>query len=441
LRLQCTDPRVTYTLGVIADGCDVSAWISYGCDCAATSDAKLRIVPSGLFGPTYGTPASLPKLPLPEVEGVPVLFGTPRIERRGDTLIVHADIIASAYFLLTRYEEWVCRDVRDEHGRFPGRKSLPYRAGFIDRPVVDEYAALLRKWAREVGIDMPESKRKFSVSLTHDVDVINVPRGPTETVRSLGSGVLARRPWRAALKSAGASLGLCQDPLDNLEDVIDLDAKLMRGESLKACRSIYFFMAGGNSRFDGMYNIRSPRAQRWIESVKAAGGQIGLHASYDAGMHPELVAKERQALEECTGVPITMNRHHYLRWREPEHGHQVRAAGITWDSTLGYADVAGFRLGTCRPVALFCPLRQQPLGIQEHPLTLMDCTLSNAHYMNLDEEAAFEYARRLVDATHHFQGEFVALWHNSRVAITCPIYRYHCRLYSRLLDYLAPRLQ
>ncbi len=117
------------------------------------------IVPGGLFGSDYGEPASLPHMPPTSIDGVPLLYGSRDIRRERDCLIVSADIIASTYFLVSRYEEMVRRDARDCHGRFPGRESFPFRAGFLDRPVVEEYAALLRSWLGEVGIHVPPPRR------------------------------------------------------------------------------------------------------------------------------------------------------------------------------------------------------------------------------------------------------------------------------------------
>ena len=74
---------------------------------------SIVIVPSGFFNNhIYGTSASLPELPLQEIEGTPLLFGTPQIEQVGDTMVIHADIVASTYFLITRYEEIIQRNER-----------------------------------------------------------------------------------------------------------------------------------------------------------------------------------------------------------------------------------------------------------------------------------------------------------------------------------------
>lgn len=152
--------------------------IGYTADPNKFDRYNVVIIPSGFFdGQTYGTPASLPELPLQEVQGIPLLFGSPKEEWIRDTWVVHADIIASTYFLISRYEEMVRRGLRDEHGRFPGKESLPYRAGFLHRPIVDEYRMLLHRWAAPIPVtctrgkkanpeDLPHARRRFSDSIS-----------------------------------------------------------------------------------------------------------------------------------------------------------------------------------------------------------------------------------------------------------------------------------
>ncbi|MBN1429117.1 MAG: hypothetical protein JXB07_12145, partial [Anaerolineae bacterium] len=115
---------------------------------------------------------------LPFHESLPVLFwghnadseSTPFAELRSDgTLIFHADIIASALFMLTRWEETVF-PVRDEHDRFPATASVAYKHGFLDRPLVDEYALILREWLRVILPGWEPESRSFSVKLSHDID-------------------------------------------------------------------------------------------------------------------------------------------------------------------------------------------------------------------------------------------------------------------------------
>jgi hypothetical protein len=410
-------------------------WLSYGPRPPAAAGPRLHIQSSDFFGHSYGLPASLPTLPLPQVDGTPLLFGEPRVERADGALIVHADIVASTYFLVTRYEEWVRAGVRDEHGRFPGRESLACRAGFIHRPVVDEYARLLRQWARQIGIAVAPPRRRFSVLLTHDIDTIGPRKGPLSAIRCFASGLLGRTPLRDAIRDATwAARSNGSHPCDNLDDLIRLDEQLTRRFGSDQCQATYFVLSAVEQTYRGTDRLRAR-----LQSVARSGADIGLHASYEAGENPRRIRDERRFLQEAIGAPIEKNRHHFLRWREPQDGAEIAQGCVHWDSTLGYADVAGFRLGVCRPIQLFDPTRQRLLAIEEHPLAVMDCTLDRQMYMNLDEDAAFDYVRRLADATWEHQGQLVMLWHNTVLASTDR--SYHRRLYPRVLDYLGRLLE
>jgi hypothetical protein len=398
-------------------------------------DAAVWIVASGFFGEGYGTAESLPTLPLREIEGIPLLYGAPEIRREGDRLIVHADIIASAFFLVTRYEETVRREVRDVHGRFPGRESLPYRCGFLDRPIVDEYAQLLRKWLREVGLMIPEPSRRFSAFLTHDIDNLRRYQTIFRTVEAFGKAVLGRSSLREIPVGLAVSLGLKQDPLDTFEEMIRLDRSPRERPTSIHSESFYFFMVRKNSRYGGDYNIHGKAARDTISRILTSGARIGLHTSYDAGIHPELIAEEKNELEEVCGFPIRHNRYDFLNWREVEDGWALARAGIECDYTLGYADVAGFRLGVCHPISLFDPIQMEPFGIEEHPLIVMDVTLSGPKAMSLSEDEAFNCCRRLIRETAKQKGQFIMLWHNDRFVQRSG--NYHPRLYRGLLDELA----
>ena len=434
-----SDSRIRYALSVLlnqeADTFEVPAWLSYGPASAVPEVSRVHFVASDFFGQAYGTPESLPALPPSTIDGVPILFGRPVSERRGNVLLVHADIVASAYFMTTRYEEWIRSDVRDEHGRFPGRQSYAARARFIDRPVVDEYSRLLRDWAGQAGVTVPGPARRFSVLLTHDVDSLGPPSGIIPVLKAAARGLTRRVPAREGLREVAWAARIRQHPRDNLATVMALDARLIDAAGPERCRAMYFFIADGRTEHDAKYRIRSRRIRKRLAAVLESGASVGLHTSYAAGADRALIDAERRTLVQVTGRDIDANRHHFLRWREVRHGEAVRAGGIRWDSTLGYSDVAGFRLGVCRPIALFDPAARCLFGIEEHPLIVMDCTLDRRDCMHLDEASAFDYVRRLANAVHAHQGEFVALWHNTELV---PRSRtYHHRVYPRVLAHLA----
>jgi hypothetical protein len=110
----------------------------------------------------------------------------------------------------------------------------------------------------------------------------------------------------------------------------------------------------------------------------------------------------------------------------------LEKAGITDDYTMGYADVAGFRLGTSLPVRYINPSTRRLSPLTLHPLTIMDGTLSDVKYMNLTSDRAEDYCKRLIQNIRHVTGELTLLWHNTAVVEHNGYLR---ELYSKLIKY------
>lgn len=421
---------IRFLLGVDRAGA-YSSLIGYTSDVRLFHKYKVVIVPSGFFqSSVYGTPESLPQLPLKEIEGVPLLFGTPKEECFEETWVIYADIIASSYFLLSRYEEIQKRDIRDKHGRFPGKESLPYKAGFIHRPIVEEYGKLLRHWLRKACVRIPEPQPELQkIWLTHDVDAPFFCRSLRNICRETLKGI----GFKKALKLYQGPLE--KDPYYTFPWMLEQDS-LVKNRFGDRCHILFFLKAGGRHANDKPhYQVRSHDIQKLLHLFKKNKALLGLHSSYEAGIYPDLIPEEKMRLEHDWKLEnIHLNRHHYLASREPEDLTKLIKAGITDDFTMGYADVSGFRLGTCRPVKWINPMTRQLTSLTLHPLSVMDCTLSESQYMGLSPDEAYQYCAGLVREIRQHRGEIVWLWHNTSFAGTES--DYHKKLYVRLLNLL-----
>ena len=424
---------IRFLLGEDISG-GVIAAVGYTADRKLYDRYSIVIVPSGFFNnQIYGTAASLPELPLQEIEGTPLLFGSPQIELVGDTLVIHADIIASTYFLITRYEEIIQRNERDEHGRFPGKKSLPYRAGFLHRPIIDEYRLLLRSWLQRYGLRVPDIKKQIQhIYLTHDLDAPTLYRSWKGFIRSLRDG-------RGLRKSIEARCGPVEDdPYYTFPWMFQQNKTLQDQVGTDICKSVLFVRSGGKSKLDKPhYSLRNKDVNNLIQSALSNNITVGLHSSYQASITPTLIRKEKTRLEENIGKSIYCNRHHFLASREPEDMTQLEATGITHDFTMGYADVAGFRLGTSYPVRWINPVNRRLSSILLHPLTLMECSLEEKKYMGLDYDKALTYSLNLIEQVKNAGGELTLLWHNTSAQENTDSYLR--KLYSHLLNELAKK--
>lgn len=429
-------PAINYTLSVLLEDNEFHRYIYYT-DEELTGDTPcVQIIPSRFFtDDLYGSSESLPGLPLKEIEGIPLLFGEPKIERQGSRIIIYADVIASAYFLLTRYEEFVRKEDRDQYGRFPFKESLAYRAGFAEIPVVEEYSTLLISLLQKINISIPASKRNFSVLLTHDIDDIRKYKSRFHFIRTFFSVLKGRQPPMNFLKAMQVCLGWRKDPYDTFDEMIEIDSRLYNDTAAPAASPIFFFISGGKGEIDKRYDIRSRAVSEAIGKIKQAGFQIGLHASHEAGRHPELVAAEKAKLESVSGQPVVFNRYHYLSWLEIEDGEHLQSAGMEEDFTMGFPEICGFRLGVCHPVELFDPIKIRPMGMIEHPMIIMEAALKSEEYCFKDISERFEFCVKLMDETKKHQGELVINWHNNSFADESKNIYLH--LYKKIIDYLS----
>lgn len=105
---------------------------------------------------------------------------------------------------------------------------------------------------------------------------------------------------------------------------------------------------------------------------------------------------------------------HYLRWEQPTTLRAWEDAGMSYDSTLGYADRPGFRCGTCHEYPAFDPVAQVQLNLRIRPLVVMKCTIIADRYMGLGytEESLTRFLY-IKENCRKVNDSFALLWHNS----------------------------
>ena len=89
-----------------------------------------------------------------------------------------------------------------------------------------------------------------------------------------------------------------------------------------------------------------------MKNIHNRGHEIGLHPSYDSKDSKDiLIAEYFSLLKVCNILKINQtswgSRMHYLRWNPINTLRLLDEIGVDHDSSLGYADSAGFRCGTC----------------------------------------------------------------------------------------------
>lgn len=407
--------------------------VSYGGDVATSSGPRVLIRPcrAGAWGELLAAPPNTvdwirgPQVvpagaALPVGTHVPALLwandaeggGKPFAELAGrETVVFNADIVASVLFMLTRWEETVV-PVRDRHDRFPGTASVAYRQGFLHRPIVDEYALILRQWLKVLLPNWTPTRHRFRVKLSHDVDSLRRFRTWREGTRTLGGDLLKRRSPKRAWKTGAEMLAEIAAP-HRTGYFRDLHRAAQLSQAHGFGDDAFYFMAAQPGPFDNDYDLGSRHVNQCIAELRSQGFEIGLHASYGSLEDPERLHAEKARLDAVIGRNDYGGRCHYLRFRVPDTWRHWERAGLAYDSTMGYADHEGFRCGTCHAFRPFDLEQDRTLALWEWPLIVMDTTLFQ--YRQLTPQQAEARVMGLAARCRDVEGTFTLLWHNSRL--------------------------
>ena len=332
-----------------------------------------------------------------------------RLEAKGTeqpTWIIRTDIVYNTFFFISRAEE-VINKQRDEHGRFLAKYSILGQNNRLMIPTVDEYARMLMKL-----LDLPLPTPSFSqIYLTHDIDTIAHYRHLRGAI-----GGIVRGEWRKVMDSLR---DIHNDPAFTFSWLIAQDKKVEGAER------IYFVKDTMGKGYDyPQYKLDGKDFETAEQLIENSDAKIGWHGSYYGG----------DMANRLLGDKAGLHRSHYLRC-SIDQMQRLAEVGVTDDFTMMFPDQVGFRLQTTRPVRWINPKTMQLTDLVLHPLTVMDCTLSNSNYMNLHEDEAYFECQRLFEKVHQNAGEVVILWHNTTIIDD----GYHRSLYPKLLNLLIEK--
>lgn len=364
---------------------------------------------AGGDAPTYLQMGALPtdvrsvEAPFPGLGDIALLYGNPRFSFDNQQIVCGVDLFAATFFMLSRWEEHV-RPERDQHGRFPAAASTALRHGFLDRPVVDEWAALLGRMLERLGYRWQRPRRQYALDFSCDVDHPRLWWSPWGRLRSLAGSLRRERPGQALAYWLKNHVFQARDPYDVFDDWMGrLERAGWRGQ--------FNFLGERAADSDCYYPLGHPFVQDLVQKIAQRGHVVGFHPSYEAHEDAGQFGRELESLRRCLPAPVQSGRQHYLRFSAPDTWRRWAEAGLLEDGTLGYAEAEGFRCGMCRDFPVFDFLRRETLPLRERPLVAMDVTL--AHYQGYDPETGLARLLALQAQVQKHAGSFSLLWHNS----------------------------
>jgi hypothetical protein len=316
--------------------------------------------------------------------------------------ILPFDIFAASFFLVSRYEEYLPH-LRDEHGRFLASGSEAFKNGFLRKPLVNIWAAILSRIlkSRFPNLEQKSSSYKFLLSIDIDAAYSYKHKGITRAAGGFMQN-LQQRNYHEFNQRLRVLLNLQPDPFDTFNYIFHLQ----RTHKLKL---IYFILMADYGPRDKNIPVNNRQFHKLIKLL-ADYADIGIHPSYASSDDYQKLKVEIARLSKLLHQDVTQSRQHFLRLEFPKTYRNLVNNDISDDYTMGYAEEPGFRASICSPFHFYDLDMDMETQLMIHPFVVMDGTLND--YLRLTPQQAMEQIESLVSVTRAVNGTFIPLWHN-----------------------------
>jgi len=340
---------------------------------------------------------------LPEIRwsgDLPLLF--PVKEDQG----LGFDLFAAVFFMVSRYEEYLPYKP-DAFGRFEASESFAFKNHFLQKPVVNHYAIILKKELSNLFSDLNLPEKAFTFLPTYDIDVAYAYKG-RGLIRSVLGAIrsLLQRDLKAIAERVSVIMKKRKDPFDTY----DYQLELFKKSGIKAC---YFFLLGDYGHYDKNIAYYS---KSLISLIKMIGDYAypGIHPSFASNNDEALSGIETERLCKILNQEVKLNRQHYIKLHFPGTYRKLLEENMSHDFTMGFASQPGFRAGICTSFRFYDLKSEKRSPLIIVPFTVMDGTFRQ--YLGLNPEQSMPIINKLMDEVVKVGGTFVSLWHNDSLS-------------------------
>ncbi|MBI9032624.1 polysaccharide deacetylase family protein [bacterium] len=346
-------------------------------------------------------------------EKIPFFFSDPgSIYAVGTkTTRINKDIIASGFYFLSCWKEYVNKRNTNPDIRFNYKKSMQYKWDFVEVPVVDAYCDILDNI---LELSLPNYERgnrwkddhSFCMTLSHDIDYWDIwSKEQFSKIMKYNQERIKQAPIRSLYKIIGHYFTKKRfNPQKAIHNILNKETKLK-------VKSTNFILVQDDSDDDRRNYFSDPEYKTRIASVFNSYS-VGLHGSPDSAYSAKKARKEFNKLEEL--FPSTIGyRSHKLSFQYQSSFEILEKVGLKYDSSLGYWEHIGFRAGISYPFYPYDFEHDKPFDILEIPLIVMDTSLISHLGMGINPFVASYRLSKLIQRAKKFQSHISILWHNN----------------------------
>lgn len=351
----------------------------------------LHIVPNGLL---FKKGVREYDITMNTWDGVKTFFAT----KGGD---IPFDIFSASFYLLSRYEEYLpIKENFDSKGCFISEKSLAYKEGFLETPLVDVWALKLEEKLNSLFPNYTSSiDRRFRFL---PIISVNTPyRYRTYSVLGnllrLSKKVL-ERDWSELKKQLRVLLRIDQDPYCNVEKIVELHNR-------NSLRPLFAFRISNKK----WYKRPVYFAYSTYKKVLCRNYQIALCISGVASNSVTQLKMEQKILSRIFRTRIVIGTSSLSEYVVPKFYRNLSNSKIKEDFSMSYPDRIGFRASTCTPFRVYDLNREEYYRIDVHSVPF---TVWSVKRMGLNKEEIVKAATSMAKTVKSLKGEFIIASHN-----------------------------
>ncbi|WP_316844844.1 DUF7033 domain-containing protein [Pedobacter psychrodurus] len=351
---------------------------------------------------------------LEEIKLKTVSFGEYQVPFPVERSALPFDVFAASFFMISRYEEYLHQQKTEEE--FKPSKSYQYKWRILDKPIVDEWALIIKSVIKKKHPDFKFHEKKFQHQPTVHFNIVpNLPEGFFSRTKFIFSAVFRKENnYLSSQFDRLTGIGI------NNEQVLNQVSQLFAS---KKSRPLYFvdfpdvpmdyIRVNGVAKTlnDQSVGLLRPCANNKEKMTGIKDGLIKLKKCY-----PNAIPLTSQQLETLK-FPIC-----YLN---------ILNSGITSDYSMGYDNVPGFRAGTCTPFNWY-DLQLEKVT----PLVVNSYCLTDYILQFLTREAATKILHQYINAVKVVNGTFYSSW-NLKSLSDYPKYKKLRSLFGEMLSYVG----
>ncbi len=338
------------------------------------------------------------------------------------------DIFSAVFYMLSRYEEYL-PFTPDKYGRYRSSDSLAYRNKFLQQPVVNNWINIFKNILSKRFSSLQLKVSSFNYIITYDIDVAYAFKGRNIS-RLIGSTIadIAQLKFKNIFNRICSLCNIQKEPWD----VYDLlNEKIVKNK----IHSIFFFLLADYSKYDKNITHTHSLMKALVNKISAFS-EIGIHPSFKSSAIPKTILMEKKRLEKLSEKNIYKSRQHFLKFILPDTYNHLIEAGITEEYSMGFADIPGFRAGTCKSFYFYDLKNEKSTNLKIFPITVMEGSFIN--YLQMHPTEALSYIFKLIEEVRIVNGTFISIWHNHTLSET-NMYKgwrnVHDKMIERILQY------